>query len=169
MMPNRGRKPLIGVLAAAVCGLVVALPSALAAPRPQANLGLGLTGAPLVVNVGDQVTYTATVRNFGPADASAVTLRNLLPARSELVSVSASQGSCSGTRPVLCQLGPLARGASATVSVVAKPTRAGTLVDQAWIAAPGTRDRHHGNDHQVVSTRVLPPVVTTTTTSTTTG
>jgi hypothetical protein len=64
---------------------------------------------------GEATTYTATLTNQGPAAASSVVLTALIPATGVLSSVSAPSGSCSTTGTVICNLGGLRNGASATV------------------------------------------------------
>jgi len=64
---------------------------------------------------GQTTTYTASVTNQGPAAASSVALTALIPASGVLSSVSTPAGSCSTTGTILCDLGSLANGASATV------------------------------------------------------
>jgi len=67
------------------------------------------------VATGETTTFTATVTNQGPAVASSVALTALIPATGVLSSVSAPSGSCSTTGTVICNLGGLSNGASATV------------------------------------------------------
>src|SRR5206468_2129594 len=52
---------------------------------------------------------------------------DVLPASVTLVSASASQGSCNGTSTVNCSTGAIASGASATVTLVVRPTALGSL------------------------------------------
>ena len=68
------------------------------------------------------------VRNNGPDVATNVTFRglDLIVNTHTIDSVSASQGSCLpppyNYSPITCQIGTLAPGASATVTVIARPT-----------------------------------------------
>ena len=71
-------------------------------------------------NEGDTVVFTVTATNNGGGGASNVVVTDTLPAGLSLVSANASQGSgCSGSAPITCQLGTLANGASATVTISA--------------------------------------------------
>ena len=74
------------------------------------------------IDVGEQVTFTLTVRNSGPSDASGVAVSSTLDAGLEYVS---DDGGCmqSGTT-VNCPVGDLASGADAAVHVVARATAA---------------------------------------------
>jgi uncharacterized repeat protein (TIGR01451 family) len=68
--------------------------------------------------VGANATYTITVTNNGPAYALGTTVNDVLPAGTTFVSATPSQGSCSGTSVVTCNIGTLAPSASATISLV---------------------------------------------------
>ena len=65
--------------------------------------------------------YTLTVTNRGPATATGVQLTNDLPRDIALEQIIPSQGSCGDTDPdtdpVLCDLGALAAGAAASVTI----------------------------------------------------
>jgi len=65
---------------------------------------------------GATVTYVAHVTNNGP-DATPATVTDELGEVESLVSASASQGSCTQTAPVRCDLGVVAPGAGVTVQV----------------------------------------------------
>jgi uncharacterized repeat protein (TIGR01451 family) len=66
------------------------------------------------------VTYTITVTNLGPASASGVTLTDTIPANMTFVSATSTQGSCTGTGPVTCNLGTVNSGSNAIVTVVGR-------------------------------------------------
>jgi uncharacterized repeat protein (TIGR01451 family) len=122
---------------------------------PQSNLALGGSAAPRPGHVGNDLTYTLRVRNVGGTDATNVKVTARIPARSTFVSATASQGSCTGTAPVVCSLGGLAKGATATVTLVAKPTAAGRLVASAHVQAD-QRDSRPWNNAVRLLPRVLP-------------
>jgi uncharacterized repeat protein (TIGR01451 family) len=102
-------------------------------PPPPSNpdLVVTLADAPDPLRVNAQLTLTTTVRNLGNAPAAAVTLAQSLSSRVQLVSVTASQGSCSGGAPLNCTFGTLAPGASVTVTQQLRPRSAGTLTTTA--------------------------------------
>jgi uncharacterized repeat protein (TIGR01451 family) len=85
--------------------------------RPS-DLRVAMTATPQPVKFRSQLTYRATVTNAGPADNTGVALTVTVPAGTTLVSVTPSTGTC--TTAVSCSVGPLANGASATVTVVVK-------------------------------------------------
>ncbi|HEX4519126.1 MAG TPA: DUF11 domain-containing protein [Gaiellaceae bacterium] len=99
------------------------------------NLDLRLTGSPGTVDPGQQVTYSATVTNRGNGPDANAAFQDLLPGRATLVSANASQGSCSGSPVILCNLGALNAGASATVAIVVTGNQSGKLTDHGWVSA----------------------------------
>ncbi|MBL0230570.1 MAG: DUF11 domain-containing protein [Moraxellaceae bacterium] len=90
------------------------------------------TDSPDPVPSGGTLTYTINVANNGPDDATGVVLTDTIPASSTFVSRSTTKGTCSGTTTVTCNIGALANGESATVTiVVTAPTTAGTISNTA--------------------------------------
>lgn len=84
-----------------------------AAPPPQADLGVSIGATPNPVRTGTTLTFTITVGNFGPSTATGVVLTEQLPAESKFVSYMKSNGSCTAPAPgetgtLTCQLGSLA-------------------------------------------------------------
>lgn len=98
-----------------------------------ADLSITKTGAPNPVNVGSQLTYTLTVGNAGPLDDTNVTVNDTLPAGVTFVSDNPSQGSCSGSTTVTCNLGTVKNGAQATVTIVVTPTAPGMVTNTATV------------------------------------
>ena len=112
-----------------------------------------MTDAPDPVTAGQPVTYTLMIRNNGARSAKGVTLTDDLPAGVTRGAVTTTQGSCGGTDPVRCNLGRIASGGQATVTVSVTPTTPDTITNQAWVAAKKNRsecgeqlglDRYHG-------------------------
>ena len=102
-------------------------------PSP-ADLSLSLT-APATASTGTAASWIATVNNLGPNSAQgALVVMNLDP--SLLInSVTPSQGTCGTGTAFTCDLGVLANGASATVTVSATPSTAGTLAGAASVSS----------------------------------
>ena len=94
---------------------------------------------------GGQVVYTATITNHGPAAAPTAAFQDIIPASTNLASANASQGSCSGSPTVVCNLGALGPGAAATVTITVTTTRQGTVFDRGWVSdsPPGNWHRGH--------------------------
>jgi uncharacterized repeat protein (TIGR01451 family) len=86
-----------------------------------ADLSLTKTG-PATAPSGGQINYTITVTNNGPDSSTNTTVTDILPAGVTFASATPSQGSCSGTTTVTCNLGTLASSASATISLVVNVT-----------------------------------------------
>ena len=124
----------------------------------QADLSITKTDFPDPVHVGQNLTYTIRVSNSGPAAASGVTVSDTLPKNAGFGSVSTSQGSCT-LKPakvlVSCTLGSLAGGASATVTIVVKPTSKGTITNTATASA-NQADSNTANNKATAVTTVLP-------------
>jgi len=92
--------------------------------------------APATAVTGSTLTYNLTVKNGGPYTAPEVVVIDTLPSDTVLQSVNASQGSCSGTDMIRCDLGTLATTASATVTVNVIPLTARTLKNVAQVSSP---------------------------------
>jgi uncharacterized repeat protein (TIGR01451 family) len=100
-----------------------------------ADLAIVKTG-PANVMQGEVITYTITVTNNGPLAATNVTVTDTLPAGVIFDSVTPSQGSCSGTTTVTCNLGSLANGANATITLnVGVTAPSGTIANTATVDA----------------------------------
>jgi uncharacterized repeat protein (TIGR01451 family) len=124
---------------------------------PSADLAISKSGSPDPVTVGNPLTYTITVTNNGPSTATGVTTSDTLPVGLTLVSATASQGSCSGTATIICNLGVLSKGASATITIVVTPTQAGGISNTASVTANEADPNANNNSATQVST--INPVI----------
>lgn len=140
-------------VAAFVAALLVASPAP-SAPGDIADLSVTKTDSPDPVTVGGALTYTVVVGNTGPQEATNVVLNDRMPPHSDLVSATATTGKCEdkGTR-VTCELGKLAKDATATVTIVVRPTKTGTIDNTASVDSVET-DPVSINDTATASTRV---------------
>jgi len=127
-----------------------------AGTSPGADLALTVFEAPDPATVAKQLTYTLIVANHGPLSAGAVTVSDPLPPGLALVSASPSQGGCTSSAPVRCDLGPLASGASATVTIVARAKAIGTISNTATVSS-ATPDPLTTNNSATTTTRVKAP------------
>ena len=100
-----------------------------------ADLALTKTASPNPGQVGVPLSYRLVVTNNGPAAATNVQVSDTLPSGVSFVSTSTTQGTCSGTSAISCNLGGLAVGTSAIVTVVVTPASAGQLVNSATVSA----------------------------------
>lgn len=82
------------------------------------DLQIVKTASPNPVVFGKNLTYTLTVTNNGPRDATNVMVTDTLPSSVTHVSTTPSQGSCSGTTVISCNLGTMADGDTETVTIV---------------------------------------------------
>ena len=100
--------------------------------RAMADLSLTKTSTPASLRLGSgNLTYDLTVTNHGPSVATGVQVTDNLP--TGLTFVSAGSGCTYSSPNVSCNLGDLANGASATVSIVVTPTAETTYVNTASV------------------------------------
>ena len=94
---------------------------------------------------GQQATYTLTVTNNGPSDAVNVSVSDAIPAPLSIDSVTSSQGGCAA---LPCNLGTIADGANATVTIVVSiPSSAtGLVTNTATVSNSPDTDPNAGND-----------------------
>jgi uncharacterized repeat protein (TIGR01451 family) len=115
---------------------VVELPSYLGGSTAGVDLTVSQTDSPDPVLLGNDVTYTVTVRNQGTAAASGVRLLETLPSRLTFISAIPASGTCGySSGAITCSVGNLAAGASTTVAIVGSPTAAGSFTAQASVSA----------------------------------
>jgi uncharacterized repeat protein (TIGR01451 family) len=94
-----------------------------------ADLSLAVTAAPDPVWAGDALTYRFTVQNAGPDLSANATFTNVLPASLRLVSVKPSQGTVlTNGNTVICYLGAIAAGGTATITNIVVPRPPAGLV-----------------------------------------
>jgi uncharacterized repeat protein (TIGR01451 family) len=118
------------------------------------DLSLTQTGTPDPVGVGAELTYQMVVNNVGASPASGVVVTDALPANADFVSAQSSAGGCFKFGNSLeCNLGGLAAGAGATVTVVVKPTATGVLSNTATVRS-GEADSDTSNNSATVATTV---------------
>ena len=95
-----------------------------------------------IAHLGQPVTFRITVANNGPADASGLKVVDTFTKNAGFVSSSSISGvwSCVGKttkRTITCTLsGALAKGQSAVLQVVLKPTDKGTFTNSACESGP---------------------------------
>jgi uncharacterized repeat protein (TIGR01451 family) len=126
--------------------------------------GAGASGHDLVltksdnpdpVTRGSNLTYTIQVQN-NAAPATGVVVTDTLPAQVDFVSATPSQGTpcvqSGGT--VTCNLGAMAAGSTASVTIVVRPKRTGTISNTAVVASTPA-DTNTANNSVTESTTVV--------------
>ncbi len=122
-------------------------------PDAEADISIVKTDAPDPVVVGQQLTYILDVANAGPDDAGSVVVTDVLPGGLTFVSANASQGNCShAAGTVTCNLGAVANGAGATITLVVIPTITGDINNTAVVAADVSDPDPSDNEDDETST-----------------
>jgi uncharacterized repeat protein (TIGR01451 family) len=125
---------------------------------PSIDLAVTVVDEPDPVERGAILTYTVDVTNAGSSDATGVSLEQVMPQGGVKVeSITPSQGTCalqSGT--VVCDLGALSSGTSATALIEVTPKRSGLMVTTASVSA-AEPDADPGDNLWEESTTVVRP------------
>jgi uncharacterized repeat protein (TIGR01451 family) len=122
-------------------------------PR-RADLAIAKSDSPDPVSLRRPLTYTLEVGNNGPSAAPGVRVTDDLPGTVNFNAADSSQGSCSESGGVVtCELGELAAGAVATVTIEVTPTRRGTITNVATVDGALT-DPDGSNDSDSEETTV---------------
>ena len=103
------------------------------------------------------LTYTIVVGNHGPDAATQVTLADPLPAGTSFVSVSTTQGTCTGGALVTCNLGTVPTGSTVTITLVVRPTVTGLITNTATVVGKEP-ESNTANNQATATTRVPAPV-----------
>ena len=127
-----------------------------ATPVPVASADLAITKT--VDNnkpvAGSIVSFTVTVTNTGLSDAAGVNVVDVLPAGYALVSATPSMGTWNAPN---WAIGSLAKGASATMTMVASVHATGPYANTATVRAT-TRDPNLGNNTATAAPETVVPV-----------
>lgn len=85
----------------------------------QSSVTVTKSASPEPVNQGTTLTYTVMVTNAGPAVAQGIVVTDALPPEVTYIpnAYSTTAGSCSGTTTVTCNLGNLAVGSTAIITI----------------------------------------------------
>ena len=127
-------------------------------PAPKVDLQITKTGTPNPATLGNTVTWSMVVSNNGPNGATGVTVGDPLPAGTTFVSVSTTQGTCTGGVLVSCQLGSMAVGSSVTITLVTTATTTGTVTNTATTVA-NEQETNTANNTASASVVVNGPLV----------
>jgi uncharacterized repeat protein (TIGR01451 family) len=123
-----------------------------------ADMAVSMIAKPEPATVGAELTYAIGLMNEGPDSAAGIILTDILPAGVSLVSTTPSQGSCSdGLGVVTCKMGELANLASATVTIIVKPTVDGTISNTVSVEATEIDSNSANNIDSIGTTVNLAP------------
>jgi uncharacterized repeat protein (TIGR01451 family) len=117
------------------------------------DLSISITDSPDPVTVGFNVTYTITVSNLSSLAASDVVVTDSLPGSVSLVSATTSQGSCTGTTSLSCDLGTLNGSGSVFVTIVVTTTAEGVINNTASVVS-STGDPDLTNNSATATTSI---------------
>jgi uncharacterized repeat protein (TIGR01451 family) len=108
-----------------------------------ADLSVVKTGPAYVAN-GGPITYSITVTNNGPATAHNVVVTDSIPSSITGATATPSQGSCSGS--FSCNLGDIASGGSATITITGTVSTSGSSVSNTACASSDNPDPDSANN-----------------------
>lgn len=109
---------------------------------------------------GSNVTYTLLVTNNGPGTAAGTTVTDILPPGTTLISANSTQGSCTGTATVTCNVGILAPSATATITLVVRlPVISGSVSNTATVTAVNS-ETSPANNASTAAVDVSPAIPT---------
>ncbi|MGH2951029.1 MAG: hypothetical protein ACRDKX_03175 [Solirubrobacterales bacterium] len=131
----KSKRRVLGVAASAATMIVAAM-LVPAVAMAQGDLAVTKSDSVDPATVGTPFDYTIGVSNAGPMEADAVELADDLPNELDFVSATTTQGSCDNQgRKVTCELGELANGSTATVTIRVEPRRDGTITNTASLTS----------------------------------
>jgi len=114
------------------------------------------------VKATQNLVYTVTVKNLGPSRAAAVTLNDPVPAPSTFVSMNSGGTSCTAPAvgqvgTITCNLGNMAVGASATVTITVKVSGSSnkTSITNTAVASSPNFDPNPANNSATVTTQIF--------------
>ena len=117
-----------------------------------ADLSVVKTGPPFVAN-GGPITYSIAVTNNGPATAHNVVVADSVPASITGATATPSQGSCSGS--FSCNLGDIASGSSATITIHGTISTSGSSVSNTACASSDNPDPDSTNNCSTTTATVF--------------
>jgi uncharacterized repeat protein (TIGR01451 family) len=126
------------------------------------DLQITKTDSPDPDLIGNTLRYRIVVKNNGPDTAHNVQMSDPLPVEVTYLSVSTTQGTCTGGQLVSCQLGTLAPNASVTITILVKPRQTGIVTNTATTVGAEAESNTANNTATtttVITAPFKPPVV----------
>lgn len=105
--------------------------------------------------LNDTLTYTITITNNGPEMANDVKLTDVIQSGLTWISTKTTQGQCSGTATIDCNLGAIPSKANATVTIDTKVVAAGTMTNRVSVSHLET-EPNPSNNSATTTTNVAP-------------
>ncbi|MDB5353523.1 MAG: Cna domain protein [Planctomycetota bacterium] len=97
---------------------------------PTADTSVTITASPAPFAIGGQITYTIVVSNAGPSAATNLVVTDTLPTGVSFIGATSSANNVSQSgSTVTANIGSLASGASATLTITVVANTGGTLID----------------------------------------
>ena len=119
------------------------------------DLAIVVSDSPDPVRVGTNLTYSIAVSNAGPHSAGSVSVTDILPTNMNFLSCALSQGSyVQSEDTVTCNLGTLAAGATAAVTIVVAPALEGTVINNVSVDTSSV-DTNTANNRASCTTTIL--------------
>jgi large repetitive protein len=102
------------------------------------DLQIAKSASDMTLSVGQTFNFTLVVTNNGPDTATNVVVTDPLPPQFVLQTASSTQGTCSGTSTVTCNVGTMLDGATVTITLTGSANGPGTLVNTASVTSDQT-------------------------------
>lgn len=132
----------------------------LARTAPTADLGVSVS-SPAAAVYGSQFSYTITATNNGPSAEYQPLVANALPPGVSYVASTTSQGTCTGTTMLSCNIGWMTNGETVTITVTVTATATGQATDGATTSPTGdVVDPNDANNTATHSTTIAPAPLT---------
>lgn len=117
--------------------VIAIVPKNIDVPKePFTRMEFSATSSPETMRIDEQVTHTFVIRNNGPVRADDVNLREWINPYLEFQSATTTQGKCKQSPysmdRVLCHLGPMEVGSTATIKIVARYFKYSIMTRSPW-------------------------------------
>ena len=125
-----------------------------------ADVSIDKSASAATVKVGQPLDWTIVVKNMGPDTATAVHVSDVMPSAFTVGTAVTSQGSCVTTpSTITCDLGNMANGATATITVhTTAVTASATPVSNSASVSTSSSDPDPDNNHDSAAVPVAPVV-----------